>query len=65
MLPDGAVGEELVAFGNNIAQGRKVKWIDDLKTGGQFPAEKKRGDADDAEPVGDNLAAALPQPVGG
>jgi len=65
MLPDGAVGEQFVALGNDLAEWRKVKWIDDLKAGREFPAEEKRDDADDAEPVRENLAGTLPQPVGG
>ena len=65
MLPDGAVGEELVAFGDDLAERRKVKWIDDLKAGREFPGEEKGDDADDAEPVGEQLAGALPQPIGG
>jgi hypothetical protein len=52
MLPDGAVGEQFVAFSDDLADRRKVEWIDDLKAGRQFPAEEKPDDADDAEPVG-------------
>ena len=65
MLPDGAVGEKLVAFGDDLAEGRKVKRIDDLQAGRELPAEEKPDDADDAEPIGEKLAGTLPQPVGG
>jgi hypothetical protein len=30
MLPDGAVGEQFVTFGDDLAEWGKVKWIDDL-----------------------------------
>ena len=65
MLPDGAVGEKLVTFGDDLADGRKIERIDDLQPGRELPAEEKADDADDAEPVGEHLAGALPQPVGG
>jgi hypothetical protein len=52
MLPDGAVGEQFVPFGDDFADRRKVKWVDDLKAGGEFPGEEKRDDAEDAEPAG-------------
>jgi len=65
MLPDGAIGEQFVAFDDDLADGRKVKWIDDLEAGRELPNEEKTDDADDAEPVGENFPGALPQPIGG
>src|SRR5262245_34136947 len=65
MLPDGAVGEQLVTFGDDFAERRKVEGIDDLKASGELPAEKESDDANDAEPIGKRRAAALPSPVGG
>ena len=65
MFPNGTVGEQFVAFGDDLAERRKVKRIDDFQAGRQLPAEKKTDDTDNAEPVGDDVASALPQPVGG
>jgi len=65
MLPNGAVGEKFVAFGDDLTEGRKIERIDDLQPGRELPAEEKTDDADDAEPIGEDLAGALPQPVGG
>jgi len=65
MLPDGAVGEKLVAFGDDLTEGREIKRIDDLQAGRNLPGEEKPDDADDAEPIGEQLTSALPQPVGG
>jgi hypothetical protein len=65
MLQDGAVGEQFVAFGDDLTEGRKIERIDDLQPGRDLPAEEKADDADDAEPIGKNLAGTLPQPVGG
>jgi len=64
MLPDGAVGEKLVAFDDDLAEGWKIERIDDLETGGEFPSQKEGDHADDAKPVSDDLAGALPSPVG-
>jgi len=52
MLPNGAVGEQFVAFGDNLTDWRKVKWIDDFQARRQFPGDEKAADADDAKPVG-------------
>jgi hypothetical protein len=41
MLPDRAVGEELVAFDKDRAEGRKIKRIDDLEAGKKLPREKE------------------------
>jgi hypothetical protein len=65
MLPDGAIGEQFIAFDDDLAERRKVERIDDRETGRQLPNEEKTDDADDAEPVGENLPGALPQPIGG
>jgi hypothetical protein len=64
VLPDGAVGEKLVALFDDFADGRKVKGIEDFEARGEFPGEKKRYDPDCAEPVGEPFARPLPQPVG-
>ena len=63
MLPNGAVGEKLVAFEDNLAEGRKIKWIENFEAGGQLPRKEKRNDTDNAEPVGNQFARALPQTV--
>ena len=65
MLPNGAGGEHLVAFDENLADGRKVEGIDDLQPGAELPAEKKNRHADNAEPLADEFTAALPEPVSG
>jgi hypothetical protein len=33
MLPDGAVGKELVALDDDFAEGREIKRVEDLKAG--------------------------------
>jgi len=65
MLPNGAGGEHLVTFDENLTDGRKVKGVDDLQAGAELPAEKKDRDADNAEPLADEFTSALPKPVGG
>jgi hypothetical protein len=64
VLPDGAVGEKLVAFEDNLAEGRKIKRIENFEAGCQLPRKEKRNDADDAEPIGNQFTRPLPQPVG-
>ena len=63
MLPNGAVGEKLVTFEDNLAEGGKIKWIENFEAGRQLPRKKKRNDTDNAEPVGNQFARALPQTV--
>jgi hypothetical protein len=63
VLPNGAVGEKFVAFQDNLAEGRKIKWIENFKAGRQLPRQEKRNDADNAEPVGNQFARTLPQTV--
>jgi hypothetical protein len=55
VLPDGAVGEKLVAFEDNLAEGRKIKRIENFEAGCQLPRKEKRNDADDAEPIGNQF----------
>jgi hypothetical protein len=63
MLPDVAAGEKFVALRKNLAEGWKVKWIENFEPSGQFPRGKERYDADDAEPVGEPFARTLPETI--
>ena len=64
MLPDRTVGEKLVALGEDLAEWREVKRIENLETGRKFPRSEKRYDADDTEPIENQLAGALPPAIG-
>jgi hypothetical protein len=63
VLPNGAVGEKFVAFKDNFAEGRKIEGIENFEAGRHLPTKKKRNDTDNAEPVGNQFARSLPQPV--
>jgi hypothetical protein len=52
VLPDGAVGEELIALSEDFTEGRKIKRIDDFEAGTEFPRAEESDDTDDAEPIG-------------
>ena len=51
MLPDRALGEKLIAFCENLTEGREVKRIDDLGASGDLPGTKKRENSEDSQPV--------------
>jgi hypothetical protein len=63
VLPDGAVGKKLVAFGDNLAEGREVEGVENFEAGRQLPCDKEGNNTDDTEPVGGPFARSLPQTV--
>jgi len=63
VLPDGAAGEKLVAFFEDLAERWKIKRIENLEPGRELPGKKKQHNANNAEPVGNQLARALPGAV--
>ena len=64
MLPDRTVGEKLVALGEDLTEWREIKRIENLETSRKFPRSEKRDDADDTEPIENQLAGALPPAIG-
>jgi hypothetical protein len=63
MFPDRAVGEELDAFGDDLTERGKVKRVENLGAGRDFPAEKKTDNPNNAQPVKEDLLDA-PDPLG-
>jgi hypothetical protein len=61
MLPDRAVREKLVAFGDNLRERGKVEGIQEPETGREFPGDEETDDTDDAEPIGENKLGAPKQ----
>jgi hypothetical protein len=51
MLPDGAVGEQLVSFSEDFAERREIKGIDDFEAGAELPRPKECNDTEDAQPI--------------
>jgi hypothetical protein len=51
VLPDRAVGKKLIPLGDDLADGRKIKRIENLELGEDFPGEKKADYPDDPEPI--------------
>jgi len=64
VLPDRTVGEKFVAFGEDLAEWREVKRIENLETSRKFPRSEERNDADDTKPIENQLAGALPPAIG-
>jgi hypothetical protein len=63
MLPYGSVGEELVAFREDLAEGREIERIENFKTGSELPGGEEGNDANNTQPVGERCARALPEPI--
>jgi hypothetical protein len=63
VLPNRAAGKKVIAFFENFAEGRKIKRIKDFQPGGELPGKKKEQNADEAEPVGNQLTRTLPGAV--
>jgi hypothetical protein len=51
MLPDGAVGEQLVSFSKDFAERREIKGIDDFEAGAELPRPKECNDTEDTQPI--------------
>lgn len=63
MLPDRAVGEQLVPFCENLAEWRKIKGIENFEPSRELPGEEEQNNADHTEPIGEQLASTLPPAI--
>jgi len=48
---------------DNFAEGGKIEGIENFEAGRKLPCDKEGNNADDTEPVGNQFARSLPQPV--
>jgi hypothetical protein len=51
VFPDHAAREQFDAFRNNDAKRRKIEWIENFGSGGDFPNKEETENAKQAEPI--------------
>ena len=63
MFPHRAVGEQFVAFDEDVAERREVERIEYFEACGKFPGGEERKNTEDTEPVGKNIPNPPPRPA--